>query len=97
MLAVVALWLAVDNPSVSNTSRGDHACLAPWDTVLNDADNSPGGELPPDADAITARCREAGERQFNKAIAVAATAGAVALAACAVGVAHYRRDRRPRV
>ena len=37
-LAVTAIWLAFDNPDIDGTSRGDdYTCLAPWDTVLNDA------------------------------------------------------------
>lgn len=96
VICVVALWLAVDNPTISGTSRGDYPCLAPWDTVLNDADNYPGGEPPPDDDEIAARCREAGEQRFHQAVTVGVAAGGVAIAAGVVGLLAYRRDRRPR-
>ena len=96
-LVVVAFWLSVDNPTIEKTSRGaDYTCLAPWDTVLNRADNYPGGEPPPDGEKIASRCREAGEERFESAVGFAVAAGAVALAAGVVGLVTYRRDRRPR-
>ena len=91
----VALWLSVDNPAIAHTRRGHYVCLAPWDTVLNDANNEPGGEPPRDAAEIKMRCREAGEARFDTAVAFGVAAGAVALAAATVWVFHYRRDRRP--
>lgn len=96
VLAGVALWLALDNPTISDTSRGEYTCLAPWDTVLNDADNYPGGEPPRDGDQIAERCREAGEERFNTAVMVLVGAGVVAVAAGVVGVVAHRRDRRLR-
>lgn len=64
-LAATAIWLTFDNPDIDGTSRGDdYTCLAPWDTVLNDADNMPGGEPPPDAEEIGARCRDVGHNRF---------------------------------
>ena len=95
VLAGVALWLALDNPTISHTSRGDYTCLAPWDTVLNDANNYPGGEPPPDGDQIAERCREAGEQRFDTAAIFLVAAGVLAVAAGAVGLVAYRRDRRP--
>lgn len=95
-LAGVALLLAVDNPAISHTARGDkYACLAPWDTVLNDADNYPGGEPPTDGDQIEQRCRQAGEDRFKTAMVLAAASGAVAVTAGVVGLVARRRDRRP--
>lgn len=88
-LAVTGLWLAFDNPALDHTSYGDrYTCLAPWDTVLNDADNSPGGEPPPDADQIGARCRDAGRTRFT--LAVTSGAAAVVLAASGAVVAWRR-------
>ena len=84
-LVGVALWLAVDNPTIADTSRGDYTCLAPYDTVLNDADNYPGGEPPPDGDEIASRCREAGQQRFDNAIAAGVTAGVALLSAAALG------------
>lgn len=82
VLACVAIWLSVDNPTIDGTTRGDdYSCLAPWDTVLNSADNRPGGEPPPDEDQIGERCRAAGEERFH--IAVAAGVAAVVVAAVA--------------
>jgi hypothetical protein len=69
-LAITAVWLALDNPVIHNTSRADnYSCLAPWDTVLNDADNIPGGEPAPDGEEIGARCRDAGHDRFDLAVA----------------------------
>ncbi len=77
-LAVAATWLSFDNPDIDGTSRGDdYTCLAPWDTVLNGADNFPGGEPPPDGEQIAARCRQAGKERFE--IALVAGAAAIVL------------------
>ena len=78
-LAITAIWLVLHNPTIEGTSRGDYACLAPYDTVLNDADNMPGGEPPPDGDEIGARCRDAGEARFAQGVGVGG--GAAVLAA----------------
>lgn len=88
---VVGGWLAFDNPEISGTSRdvdGSYTCLAPWDTVLNDADNLPGGERPRDADEIAQRCREAGTVQFLEAAAVVVAGLGLAVA----GVVVRRRE-----
>lgn len=92
--AAVAMWLVFDNPTIGPTSRGnDYQCLAPWDTVLNDASNFPGGEPPPDGDEIAARCTDRGEARFYQGVG----AGAVAalLASFSVGLAA-RGDRQRR-
>ena len=90
VLAAVALVLAVDNPDIEGTSRGDYTCLAPWDTVLNHADNSAGGEPPPDDDQIDARCRAAGVHRFEQAVGVAvAAAVAMVLVAATSGVRSW--------
>ena len=95
LLAAVAVWLATDNPDIGGTSFGDsYQCLAPWDTVLNDANNAPGGEPPPDSDEIAARCRAAGEDRFSQAVPFSIAAGVAAVAAIGVTYAHGRRDRR---
>lgn len=92
-LAVTATWLAFDNPEIDGTSRGDnYTCLAPWDTVLNGADNMPGGEPPPDAEEIGARCRDVGQTRL--ALAGVSGAAAVGLAGLtAVLVWRQSRDR----
>ena len=78
-LVVTAVWLTFDNPDIDGTSRGDaYHCLAPWDTVLNDADNFPGGEPPHDGEEIAARCREAGRTRFGTAVAAGLAAAVVA-------------------
>lgn len=95
VLLVLAVWLSFDNPSVDGTSRGeDYGCLAPWDTVLNGADNFPGGEPPVDGDDIARRCRQAGRDRFTLAVA----AGVLGLSLVAVGFGSgLRRGRlRPR-
>ena len=79
LLGAAAWWLAFDNPEIDGTSRGDdYSCLAPWDTVLNDADNSPGGEPAPDEADVDSRCRDAGEQRF--ALAAGSAAGALGVA-----------------
>src|SRR3954465_12568205 len=71
LLAVLAGWLLLHNPTIDGTSRGDaYSCAAPYDTVLNDADNVPGGEPATDADDIAARCRSAGQDRFGLAVGV---------------------------
>lgn len=87
ILALLALVLLVDNPDVPGRGwddDGTYQCLAPWDTVLHGADNSPGGEPPPDAEVIAARCRHAGYQRYD--LAGLAGAGAVAALAAAVAV-----------
>lgn len=93
VLAGMALWLAVDNPTVGDTSGGEHSCLAPWDTVLNDANNEPGGEPPLDADQVASRCERAGEERFDRAVMVGMASGATAVAVLGAGVATSLRDR----
>lgn len=87
LLAVLALWLAFDNPTVGAWSRGDdYQCLAPWDTVLNGASNVPGGDREIDSDEVGVRCREAGRQRF-------ALAGVGALASAAGGLLAVARKR----
>ncbi|GAA1477390.1 hypothetical protein GCM10009623_18360 [Nocardioides aestuarii] len=87
---VVGIWLAFDNPDIDGTSKGDgYTCLAPWDTVLNDADNYPGGEPPSDADEIAALCREVSGQQFWEATTVVAAG----LGLAGYGLVVRRRER----
>lgn len=84
---VVGVWLAFDNPDITGTSRdrdGSYTCLAPWDTVINGADNVPGGERPPDADEIAERCRDAGTLQFWESVTVVVAGLGLAAAAIVV-------------
>jgi MYXO-CTERM domain-containing protein len=93
-LALTAIWLAFDNPDIDGTSRGDdYTCLAPWDTVLNDADNMPGGEPPPDAEETGARCRQAGQTRLT----VAGVSGSAAVALAGLTAALVWRRSRDRV
>ncbi len=87
VLAALAALRLVDNPDVRAQTRNGHdthPCLAPWDTVFNGATNIPGGDPPPDADAIATRCRHAAYAHVDQAhalggVALAALAGAGAL------------------
>lgn len=91
-LAVSAIWLAFDNPEIDGTTRGNgYTCLAPWDTVLNGADNLPGGETPPDSAEIGVRCREAGGKRF----VWACVSGAAAVALAAVAFSGWLRTSEP--
>ena len=81
LLTLMALWFIFYNPRIGGTSYGDnYRCLAPGDTVLNDAQNSTGGDPPADAEDIAARCRQAGERSFTVGVGAGVSA-AIALAA----------------
>lgn len=95
VLAIAAVLLAFDNPEVADTSRGDHSCLAPWDTALNGADNFPGGEPPADGQVIASRCRAAGNERFDLAYVagVAALGALVAGATLGLGRTTYGRRR----
>ncbi|WBQ05975.1 hypothetical protein [Kribbella sp. CA-293567] len=91
-LPLAAIWLMFDNPTIDNTSRAaTYTCLAPYDTVLNDANNYPGGEPPPDSEDIAHRCRQAGQTRFNLAAGTAAAAIPIGIAMLAV------RRRRPSI
>ena len=91
-LAVLAAWLAFDNPEIDRTGRGDdYQCLAPWDTVLNDADNVPDGEPPPDAAQIGSRCRDSGQDRVDRAVVVVAGAAGSAALGAVIGLAHSSR------
>lgn len=91
-LPVAAVWLVFDNPEIRGTSRGDdYTCLAPYDTVLNGADNFPGGDPPADGEDIARRCRQAGQDQFNLAVASASAGIAAGVAMLAI------RRRQPSV
>ncbi|MDN4476223.1 hypothetical protein QQX09_10190 [Demequina sp. SYSU T00192] len=95
VLAVLALTLVVWNPRIGGTSYGDsYRCLAPWDTVLNGAFNTPGGDPPPDALDVAARCRTAGSLAFAGAAAAAAGAAASLMAAMTLRVAGHGRAAR---
>jgi hypothetical protein len=83
--AAIGVWLVLDNPTVKSTSLGAYTCTAPYDTVLNDPDNVPGGEPPPDADEVEARCIAAGETRFTQGLF--AGGAAVLLAAIAAALA----------
>lgn len=91
----VGLWLALDNPTIEGVSRGGddgYSCSAPWDTVLNGADNVPGGEPAVDSEEIAERCRDAGKLQFLEAVAT--LAAGVGLGAGAL-VVRRREARAP--
>lgn len=68
-------------------------CLAPWDTVLDDADNRPGGEqYPAFVESVASDCGDAGRSRF----AVAPLVLLLGLALCGVGrVVAARTDRTP--
>ena len=94
-LALIALWGAFGNPSINDTSFGvPYPCLAPWDTVLNGADNWPGGMPRADDADIAARCRAAGEQRFAIARGAGIAAVVAAAATFAIGIAATRRTRR---
>ncbi len=92
-LVVVSLWLTFDNPEIDGTSRGDsYTCLAPWDTVLNGADNFPGGEPPPDGEEIADRCRALGDDRFEGALASGLVGVVLVIASAALARRRSRTD-----
>jgi hypothetical protein len=96
-VAIAALCLALNNPDIDNTSRGDnYPCAAPYDTVLNDADNVPGGEPPADSDSIAARCVDAGQARFVRSVAGGLGAVVLAGTAAVLAVRARRSTSRPR-
>jgi hypothetical protein len=93
-LALAGLWLAFSNPGIDGTSRGDnYTCSAPYDTVLNDADNVPGGEPTTDGDDNADRCQSVGQERFG--LAVGAVAAAILAGAFLVLVWHRSRTNVP--
>lgn len=93
LFAVLALWLVLHNPTVTGPSSGDYTCSAPYDTVLNDADNVPGGAPPADGKVIEAKCIETGESRFTQGLVGAGAA--VVLAVLASGIAVRARRATP--
>ncbi len=85
VVALVATWLLLHNPTVKSTTLGGYTCSAPYDTVLLDADNVPGGEPPADADEVEARCIDVGKARFTQGLGLGVAA--VALAALATVLA----------
>lgn len=96
-LVVAAAWLVLHNPSIDGTSRGDdYPCLAPYDTVLNNADNVPGGEPAPDGDEIGTRCRSLGQKRFNQGLAAGSAAVALGAVTMLLAVRRVRsKGARP--
>src|SRR3954470_14011295 len=78
VVALVAVWLLLHNPTVKSTSLGHYTCSAPYDTVLFDADNVPGGEPSADADEVEARCIDVGKVRFTQGLVVGVIAVALA-------------------
>jgi hypothetical protein len=86
VVAFVAIWLLLHNPTVKSTTLGHYTCSAPYDTVLLDADNVPGGEPPADADEVEARCIDVGKARFTQGLVVGAAAFALAALAAVLAV-----------
>ena len=91
LAAIASVWLFLSNPTVRSTSLGQYTCSAPYDTVLFDADNVPGGEPPVDADEVEARCVAAGRARFVAGAFVGAAA--IAVAASTTILAARRRTK----
>ena len=104
LLLAVGAWLAVDSPSVE-VRAGDRlrgpdgtvgCVIAPYDTVLNDADASPGGSDRSSEFTVEVRekCTEANRTRFR----LAAGAGVVGLGAMVAAgvVARSLRSSSPR-
>jgi len=95
ILAVVALGLVADHPSVRAKSNGDvFRCLATWDLVLNNAYNDPDGFPPLRGERVGERCVDRAHTEFSASLGAAA--GAVGLALTAVVLRIRPRRRAPR-
>lgn len=97
-LVVAGLLLTVANPTIDerrewegSASEAPYTCLAPYDTVLNDADNVPGGEPAVNDATIAARCRAAGRDRYRQG---ATLAGLGVLAGAGAAAAVTARQRR---
>ncbi|MGH1562019.1 hypothetical protein [Mumia sp. DW29H23] len=94
VLALAAVVLAADNPDVPADPSWDgtasYTCLAPYDAVLLNERDTPGGEQPPDYDELVRTCRQAQVERFTLAV------GAALAAALLVGAAWAVDRRRPR-
>lgn len=90
LFAVLALWLMLHNPKVTGPSSGDYTCSATYDTVLNDADNVPGGEPPSDGKVIEAQCIETSESRFTQGLVSAGAAAVLTVFASGIAVRARR-------
>lgn len=80
-LLATAAWLFLLDPTVPRPQVGpDAGCSAAYDTVLNDADNVPGGERAVDAEDVGKACRQVGKEAF--AAGVGLVVAAAVLGAC---------------
>jgi hypothetical protein len=89
VLAATAVWLVLHNPTVESATLGQYTCAAPYDTVMNEADNVPGGEPPTDADQVEAACVDSGESLFTQGL----IAGSAALVVAALAAVLFARSR----
>jgi len=78
--AVVALWLMLHNPVVTDPARGHYQCQAPYDTVLLDADNERGEVY----ESTAQRCREIGRQRFTIGVVSMSVGAAAAVALLSV-------------
>ncbi|WP_436700456.1 hypothetical protein [Nocardioides sp. BYT-33-1] len=100
VVTVVGFLLTVVNPTIDEgrQARGaaeePSSCLAPYDTVLNGADNFPAGEPPLNGESIAAKCREAGRTRYRQGVALIGV-GALGGLGVAITVLRSRiRERR---
>jgi hypothetical protein len=102
LLMCCSLLLATDNPTIKVDvppawGYDEFDCLAPYDTVLNDADNSRGGEPPPNIEEISSRCEAAGQSRFQLAIGAGVTGAIVGVGTVAMDLnTRIRRKSRRR-
>lgn len=96
-LVLAGLLLGITNPTVDerrhwagSASEPPYTCLAPYDTVLNDADNVPGGEPALNDATIAARCRAAGQERYRQGATLVGL-GVLAGVGAAAGVVARRR------
>lgn len=100
VVAGLAYWTV--NPTLTNTSRpdwgynADYECLAPWDVVLNDANNSRGGEPRPDQDRMVERCDEVTNARFDRGTPFLGAGASLSVALAGGAVIARGRGRRAR-
>lgn len=65
----------------------------PYDTVLNDADNVPGGEPATDGTGIASRCSSVGQARFNLALGAGVMAVLFGFIATRLALRHPPSER----
>lgn len=103
VVTVAGFLLTVIHPTIDEgrQARGSaeepSSCEAPFHTVLDGADNLPGGELPLNGESIAAKCREAGRTRYRQGIVLMGVGGLAGLGVAITVLRSRVRERRHRL